>query len=92
MWTCVEVILWCRINHVLHNHSYQISPLYRGPGFSATMIPTLAVLTLIAYFQFDQGPLVLSIILSSQWLLLRQTPLFVPVYQRSISTYCTWIN
>ena len=36
--------------------------MYRGPGFSATMIPTLAALTMIAYFQFYQGPWLLSLL------------------------------
>ena len=41
---------------------YKIHPIYRGPGFAATAVPTLVSLTLIAYFQFYQGPWILSII------------------------------
>ena len=43
----------------LFANRYKIHPIYRGPGFAGTAIPTLISLTLISYFQFFQGTIFL---------------------------------
>ena len=57
----IFVVTWV-IGRMVFDYGYKISPLYRGPGFALTLIPTVVSLTLLAYHQYQQGPLILSLI------------------------------
>ena len=57
----IFVVTWV-LGRLLFDFGYRMGPLYRGPGFAMTILPSMTSLTLLSYYQFYEGPWVLSLI------------------------------
>ena len=57
----IFVVIWV-IARLAFDYGYKISPSARGPGFAATLVPSILCLTMLAYYQWLEGPWVLSIL------------------------------
>ena len=57
----IFVVIWV-IARLAFDYGYKISPSARGPGFAATAVPSILCLTMLAYYQWLEGPWVLSIL------------------------------
>ena len=57
----IFVVAWV-LARLAFDYGYKISPVYRGPGFAGTAVPSILCLTMLAYYQWYEGPLALSIL------------------------------
>lgn len=55
----IFVVQWA-LARMAFQYGYLKHPLYRGPGMSASIMPTMFSLAAIAYLQYKKGPVVLA--------------------------------
>ena len=57
----IFVVIWV-IARLAFDYGYKISPSAREPGIVASVVPSILCLTMLAYYQWLEGPWVLSIL------------------------------